>query len=126
MAQIQTFRDLQVWQKAHALLLAVYKTTAAFPTNEMYGLVSQLRRAILSVASNVVEGFHRQTVRDSLHFYNIADASLEEARYQLMVAHDLGYIDETRYTELESRASETSRMLHGWINSQKSNSTSPA
>ncbi|MDO8505105.1 MAG: four helix bundle protein [bacterium] len=121
MAQIRTFRDLQVWQKAHALLLEVYKATATFPTNEMYGLVSQLRRAILSVASNIVEGFHRKSVRDSLHFYNIADASLEEARYQLMVAYDLGYIDETRYNELESYAREVSRMLHGWINSQKSN-----
>lgn len=108
------------------LLLAVYKMTATFPANEMYGLVSQLRRAILSVASNIVEGFHRQTVRDSLHFYNIANASLEEARYQFIVARDLGYVDETRYTEIEQQASETSRMLYGWITSQRNNSISPA
>ena len=80
MATIKTFWDLQVWQKAHQLVLVVYKITGSFPTQETYGLVSQLRRAALSVASNIVEGFKRRSVRDSIHFYNMADASLEEVK----------------------------------------------
>ncbi|MBI2552023.1 four helix bundle protein [Candidatus Uhrbacteria bacterium] len=121
MAQISTFRDLQVWQKAHQLVVEVYRLTAKFPPHEMYGLVSQLRRAALSVASNIVEGFHRKSVYDSLHFYNIADASLEEVRYQLMVACELGYIDKAQYTSIEALGGEVSKKLRRWIQSQKDN-----
>lgn len=121
MTRINTFRDLQVWQKAHQLVLKVYRLTKNFPTHEMYGLVSQLRRAIISASSNIVEGFHRKSVNDSLHFYNIADASLEEARYQLMVARDLGYINEMQYNEIETLAIDVSKKLRRWMQSQKNN-----
>jgi len=92
MTPIRRFEDLKVWQKAHELVLLVYKLTAKFPAEEKYGLSSQKRRAAVSVASNIVEGFKRRTVKDSLNFYNTADASLEELCYQSLVARDLGYI----------------------------------
>ena len=113
MATIKTFWDLQVWQKAHQLVLVVYKITGSFPTQETYGLVSQLRRAALSVASNIVEGFKRRSVRDSIHFYNMADASLEEVKYQLLVARDLNYINKQVYEATIELAEEVSKMLRG-------------
>ena len=122
MAVIKTFCDLQVWQRAHALVLEVYRITKAFPAHEMYGLVSQLRRAALSIASNIVEGFKRRSVHDSIHFYNMADASLEEVKYQLLVAHDLNYISEDEYVNTLHLAEEVSKMLHSWIQSQRQNS----
>ncbi len=121
MAQISTFRDLQVWQKAHQLVIEVYRLTAKFPPHEMYGLVSQLRRAVLSLASNRVVGLHRKSVYESLHVYNIAYASLEEVRYQLLVARDLGYINEVQYNTFEDLAVEVSKKLRKWIQSQKDN-----
>ncbi|MDO8504955.1 MAG: four helix bundle protein [bacterium] len=122
MAVIKTFRDLQVWQKAHALVLEVYRITKVFPSHEMYGLVSQLRRAVISVASNIVEGFKRRSVQDSIHFYNMADASLEEVKYQLLVARDLEYISNKAYDSVLQLAEETSKMLRSWIISQRQNS----
>ncbi len=122
MAVIKTFRDLQVWQKAHALVLEVYRITKAFPSHEMYGLISQLRRAVISVASNIVEGFKRRSVQDSIHFYNMADASLEEVKYQLLVAHDLEYINKQIYGQVLELAEEVSKMLRRWIQSQRNNS----
>lgn len=122
MANIQSFRDLLVWKKAHELVLLVYRLTGKFPSNEIYGLVSQLRRAVVSVASNIVEGFHRSSVHDSLHFYNIAIASLEESKYQLLVSFDLGYIVKEEYNKADALAQEVSKMLVSWINTQKENS----
>lgn len=92
MSSIKSFRDLQVWRKAHELVIFVYKITANFPKEEIYSLVSQMRRAAVSVASNIVEGFKRRSAKDSLNFYNMADASLEELKYQILLSCDLKYI----------------------------------
>src|SRR3989304_2556410 len=121
MANIRKFEDLKVWQKAHQLVLMVYKLTSKFPPEEKYGLSSQKRRAVVSVASNIVEGFKRRTVKDSLNFYNTADASLEELRYQTLLSKDLGYISEIEYIELIKLEEEVSKMLNSWIKSQKGN-----
>lgn len=117
--KINSFKDLKVWQKSHVLVLEVYKITQGFPRNEEFGLTSQIRRAAVSIPSNIAEGFKRKSTKDSLHFYNIAEGSLEEVRYQLILARDLGYIDSEKYDELELIADEVSRMLCGWIKSQK-------
>jgi len=122
MANIKSFKDLLVWQKAHQLVLEVYRLTRSFASNEMFGLTSQLRRAVVSVASNIVEGFTRLSVHDSLHFYNIADASLEEVRYQLLVAYDLGYLKNQEHNDVIALAEEVSKMLKSWIKSQVQNS----
>ncbi len=116
---IKTFRDIKVWQKAHELVLNIYKITVKFPSEEKFALSSQIRRAIISVASNVVEGFKRKSLKDRVHFYNIADASLEEVKYQLLVAKDLKYINENNYCEVIQLAEEVSKMLNAWIKTQK-------
>jgi four helix bundle protein len=108
---IKTFKDIKVWGKAHELVLLVYKVTAQFPDEEKYCLSSQLRRASVSIPSNIVEGFRRNTKKDRNHFYIIANGSLEEVKYQVFLAKDLGYIDNPRYDELALRMDEVGKML---------------
>ena len=119
---IKSFKDLKVWQKAHELVLLIYKLTNKFPPEERFGLTNQMRRAAVSIGSNIVEGFKRRSVNDSIHFYNMADASLEEVKYQLLVARDLEYIDQRVYDATMQLAEETSKMLRSWIISQQCNS----
>jgi len=109
----QSFRDVIVWQKAHALTLALYRLTESFPKHELFGLTSQLRRAAASVPSNFVEGFRKRTKPDKLRFHNMAQASADECLYQLILAHDLGYVDTTK---LQVDLEEISRVLQGSIN----------
>lgn len=115
----QTFRDLIVWRQSHQLVLEIYKLTSPFPRSEWNNLVSQLRRAAVSVASNIVEGFKRRGARDSLHFYNISAASLEEVKYQLLIARDLSYLSANEYDNVMKLAEEVGRTLHGWEQSNR-------
>jgi four helix bundle protein len=87
----KTFRDWPVWQRAHAFVLAIYKLTEAFPDRELYGLTSQMRRAAISIAANIAEGFAKRRKTHELRFSNIAEDSVEESRYYLILAQDLGY-----------------------------------
>ncbi|MDD5731990.1 MAG: four helix bundle protein [Patescibacteria group bacterium] len=116
---IKTFKEILAWQKAHELALDVYKITAEFPKYEIFGLVSQMRRGAVSVPSNIAEGFKRKHLKDSLSFYNIAEASLEELKYQMLLAKDIGYTDDKTYDNTLLKAEETGRLLCGWIKSQK-------
>jgi four helix bundle protein len=109
----QSFRDLLVWQKAHAFTLALYREKGSFPKHELYGLTSQLRSAAASISSNIVEGFRRRTKPDKLRFYNTAQGSADQCLYQLILAHDLGYADTAN---LQAYLEEVSRSLHGYIN----------
>jgi len=93
----KSFQDLIVWQKSHQLVLDVYKISSNFPNKEMYGLTSQLRRAVISVAANIAEGFKRNSRKEKSRFYNIAEASLEEVRYFLIFANDLKYLTENTF-----------------------------
>lgn len=119
MDKIVTFKDLIVWQKSHQLTLETYKIVAVFPRYEEFGLSSQMRRCSSSVPSNIAEGFKKKTNKDSVHFYNISECSLEELKYQLILARDLEYIAKKQYEELNDLAEEVSRLLHGWIKSHK-------
>ena len=114
MTQIRTFKDLRVWEKSHKLTLSVYKTTKHFPTDEKFGLTSQMRRASVSVSSNIVEGFRRKTTKDSDYFYTVADSSLEELKYQILLSKDLKIITTNNYNQLISLCEEVSKMLHKW------------
>ena len=115
MAAIRTFRDLLVWQKAHELVLSIYRLTKGFPPEERFGLIPQLRRAVVSVAANIAEGFVRKGKLDKLHFYNMAKGSLEECKYYLILAQDLGYTsDVAGETKL---AEEVGRLLYRLIKS---------
>lgn len=89
--QARTFRDLLIWQKAHQFVLELYAFTEAFPKHELYGLTSQMRRAAVSIPANIAEGFVKRGRLDKARFMNIAEGSLEETRYYLMLARDLQY-----------------------------------
>jgi len=119
---IKSFRDLKVWQKAHELVLHIYKITKNFPTEEKYGLVSQMRRAVVPIAANIVEGFRRIGARDSLHFYGISNASLEELRYEVQISFDLSFITNDEFILANEKMEEVSKMLNSWIQSQIKNS----
>lgn len=118
MTVIKSFTDIKAWQKAHALVLKIYELTNNFPRQEEFCLVNQIRRAVISVASNIAEGFKRKSAKDSSHFYNIADGSLEEVKYQLILSKDLHYMSEVDFAETFSLAEEVGRLLCGWYKSQ--------
>ena len=117
---IHTFKDLIAWQKSHHLVLEIYKQTGTFPTHEQFGLTNQLRRAAVSVVSNIAEGFGRRMVADRVHFYDMARASLHEVQAQLLVAQDIGFISETAYAKLDEVSVECHKLLTGLINKTKS------
>ena len=105
----QNFQDLIVWQKAHQLVWKVYRFSSNFPKTETYGLTSQLRRASVSVPANIAEGFRKKGLADKIRFLNIAQGSLEESRYYLILANDLEYGDAT---ELILYLEEVSKLLY--------------
>lgn len=111
-----TFKDLIVWQKAYKLTLQIYKITAKFPKDEQYGLVSQLRRAAVSIPSNISEGYARQYKAEYRQFLSIAYSSLAELVTQLLLAKDLKYIDESNYKAIESLMGEVGAMLYRMMN----------
>jgi four helix bundle protein len=107
----KSFQDLIVWQKAHAFVLQVYAASRCFPKAELYGLSSQFRRAAVSVPANIAEGFRKQSKQDKARFLNISEGSLEECRYYLILAHDLGYLDKRPLWELTE---EVGRLLNAY------------
>jgi four helix bundle protein len=107
-APARTFEDLIVWRKAHAWVLAIYRFTEAFPAKEIYSLTSQFRRAAVSIPANIAEGFKKTGVADKKRFMNIAQGSLEESRYYLILSRDLGYGDTA---SLLQNLEEISRLL---------------
>ncbi|HEX5230115.1 MAG TPA: four helix bundle protein [Bryobacteraceae bacterium] len=120
-ATAKNFQGLLVWQKAHKIVLGVYQMTASFPRHEMFGLSSQLQRAAVSVPANIAEGFKRRGKADKARFLNIAQASLEECRYYLILSQDLGYSDTACLLAL---LDETSRFLDKYLHSLSSSSPS--
>lgn len=112
--KVRTFRDLNVWQKAHILVLEVYKITKEFPKEERFGIVSQLRRSASSIPTNIVEGHKRKSRKEFLNFLNTADSSLEETKYHILLSKDLGYIKEKEFSELNKLCDEVGRMLYGF------------
>ena len=109
---MQRFTDLKVWQRSHALVLAIYRATASFPSDERFGITSQLRRAAVSVPTNIAEGAKRQGRLDYARFLNIAEGALGETQYLLMLARDLDYLPQAIATALLGEADEVARMLH--------------
>jgi four helix bundle protein len=117
----RTFQDLLVWQKAHRFVLEVYTLTAAFPKQETYGLSLQMRRAAVSIPANIAEGFRRRSKADKVRFMNMAEGSIEECRYFLILAKDLGYADTRR---LSAALEEVSRLLNAYSTAILTSSTS--
>ena len=115
-------RKLQAFLLADELVMAVYGATRSFPDEELFGLTSQIRRAVVSAGSNIVEGCSRTSERDFLRFLEIAHGSLREAGYQLSIAFRLHYLEETEYLRLDRMYEECSRTLAGLINKIRNNS----
>lgn len=108
------FYGIVAWQKAHDFVLMVYRETKNFPDTERYGLCSQFQRAAVSIPANIAEGYKKLSRADKLRFYNIAQGSLEECRYYVLLSRDLGYIDEEHYLLLFDMVEETSKLLNGY------------
>lgn len=117
--KIHTFKDLHAWQEAHTLVLEVYRITKIFPREELFGIVNQMRRAAVSVTSNIAEGFSRNTYRDKTQFYAIAQGSLTELESQLLVARDLGYMSTKEAVPFEDQVLKTHKILNGLLKSSK-------
>ncbi|MBQ7635526.1 MAG: four helix bundle protein [Bacteroidaceae bacterium] len=115
----QSFQDIIAWQKAHEFVLLVYKTTRNFPAFERYALASQFQRAAVSIAANIAEGYKRISNADKLRMYNISQGSLEECRYYIILANDLGYIDEDITQNLNYALYDASRFLNAYCKSIK-------
>ena len=107
-----TFQELIVWQKAHQFVLSVYKYTESFPKSETYGLSSQFRRAAVSIAANIAEGYKKKGKADKARFFNIAQGSLEECQYYLILSSDLGFGD---VIDKQSLLNEVSKMLEAYM-----------
>jgi four helix bundle protein len=116
---MESFVNLKVWKKAHELVLLVYKLTKKFPSDERFGLVSQMCRAAVSVPANIAEGNKRKSAKDKKHFQIIAEGSLEELKYYLYLSYDLKYIKQEEGKKAMELAREVGRMLHGLKNSIK-------
>jgi len=112
MIKTTTFEDLILWQKAHAFVLSTYRMTKAFPKDETYGLTSQFKRASVSIAANIAEGYKKKGTKDKLRFYNIAQGSLEECRYFLILTKDLGYQEDV--TKERNKLIEVSKLLNAY------------
>lgn len=108
------FQDLVVWRKAHKFVLSVYRFSESFPKNELYGLTSQLRRSAVSIPANIAEGFKKKTRPDKARYLNIAQGSLEESRYYLILAKDLNYGDSS---QLMNQLEEVSKLIEAYLSS---------
>ena len=108
-----SFKDLLVWQKSHVFVLGIYKLTKSFPADEQLGLTSQIRRAAVSISSNIVEGSQRGSDKELKRFLLIARGSLAEVQAQLLIAKDLDYIDPGDFTKIALQAVEINKMING-------------
>lgn len=110
---MQRFTELTVWQRSHALVLQVYRLTVTFPPEEKFGLISQLRRSALSIPTNIAEGSKRVGRVDYARFLNIAEGSVAETQYLLMVSRDQGYLVQEFHDPIQKQLAEIAKMLHG-------------
>ncbi|WP_332454475.1 four helix bundle protein [Chryseobacterium aquaticum] len=119
------FKELLVWQKSINFVTEIYKKTESFPKSEMYGLVSQIRRATVSIASNIAEGNSRRSVPDYVQFLRISRGSCAEVETQLIISKNLGFLNEDKSLKLNQDITEISKMLNGRINSLKQSTNLP-
>lgn len=108
---MQSFRNLRVWEKSHKLTLDIYASSKAFPRDEMFGLTSQMRRASASIGMNIAEGCCRKGDAEMARFLQMAMGSASELEYQILLAHDLGYLRDPGYERLTAQVVEVKKML---------------
>jgi len=117
--KIRSFTDLNAWKESHKLVLLIYKMLKTFPKHEQYALSDQLRRCSISITSNIAEGFSRQGKKEKLQFYYTSKGSLTELQNQLLVARDVGYIDNSVFQKLAKQSIEAGKLLTGLIKAVK-------
>lgn len=115
--KIQNFYDLDVWKNAHELTLEIYKITKTFPKEELYGIISQLRRSTFSITANIAEGFARYHFKDKIKFYHQARGSIAEVQNFLLLAKDLDYIDLETCRVLGEKSKKVMQLINGLIRS---------
>lgn len=113
------FTDMEVWQIGHAMVIAIYTITQRWPAPEQFGLTAQIRRAAVSVTSNIAEGFSRATKSDKRHFYTMSHGSLTELQNQLLVARDVGYLNSADFDKLAEQSVTVHKLLTALIKSLK-------
>ncbi|HUV72365.1 MAG TPA: four helix bundle protein [Clostridia bacterium] len=118
-AKIKSFTGLIAWQKGHQLVIDTYKATSEFPARETYSLIDQMRRAVVSITSNIAEGFSRNSNKEKVQFYYLALGSLTELQNQLLVAKDVGYLSKKKFEVLAAQTVELAKILNGLIKSVK-------
>jgi len=116
---MKDFRSLKVWEKAHALTLAIYKSTERFPKQELYSLTNQIQRAAVSIPANIAEGCGKDSDAELKRYFTIAMGSASELEYLLLLAHDLGYLQENIYQSMQNDLVETRKMLNAFIQKLK-------
>lgn len=119
-SSIKNFTDLIAWQKSHELILMIYKITKTFPKEEMFGLTNQLRRAAVSITSNIAEGFSRNSYKEKAQFYSISLGSLTETENQLFIARDVSYLNPTIVNQIIPLMITINKLLNGLIKKSKS------
>lgn len=117
--KITSFTKLDVWKEAHKLVLFIYEITKSFPKEEMFGLTMQMRRCVVSITSNIAEGFSRQSYKEKLQFYSIALGSITELQNQLLIARDVGFISNKTFQELAEQTVKVHKILNGLIKKTK-------
>lgn len=117
--KIKVFTDLITWQKAHGLVLSIYKITNSFPRAETYALVDQMRRCVISITSNIAEGFSRKGKKEKVQFYYMALGSTTELQSQLMIGKDLNYLSQEKYNVLMAQITEVHKLLNSLIKSSQ-------
>lgn len=117
---IKSFTDLEVWQTGHELVLIIYAATKIFPKEEQFGLTSQIRRAVVSITSNIAEGFSRRGFREKLQFYYMALGSLTETQNQLVIAKDLNYLNQKEFDKIATQIVSVHKLLNAFITKTKS------
>lgn len=118
--KLQSFTDLTVWREAHVLVLLVYKITSDFPKEELFGITNQMRRAAVSITSNIAEGFSRQSYKEKTQFYSVSHGSLTELESQLLIAKDLGYIQNNDCEKIFPQVLSVHKLLNAIIKKTKS------
>lgn len=118
--KIKKFTDLNTWKESHKLVIEIYNITKEFPKEEMFGLVSQMRRCAVSITSNIAEGFSRQSYREKIQFYSIAQGSMTELQNQLLIAKDIGFLIEERFQAVAEQAVICHKLLNALIKKSKS------
>ena len=122
---MRDYRQFQVWQRSHQMTLSLYRATKVFPTEELYGLTSQLRRASYSIPMNIAEGCGRSTDADFARFLDVAGGSASELDYQLLLSRDLGFLKDDAYSSFTSELTEIRRMLTRLIQSVRESKSKP-